>query len=90
MSRNIEEKLLENGYEGAIYLDNYSYDSAVIGVTHTGQVVYDYDLMVEWLIQEEGFTIEEAVEWIDYNTIRALSYAGADHPLVLCKLELTN
>ena len=28
----------------------------------------DYDKMVQWLVKEEGFTEEEAIEWIDYNT----------------------
>ena len=78
-----EEKLLENGYEGVKYLRDFSYDSALIGVTYDDRAVYDYNLMVEWLMEEEGFTEEEAVEWIDYNTIRALPYIGADGPIVL-------
>ena len=80
---NAEEKLLENGYEGIKYLTNYSYDTALIGVTHDDRAVYDYDLMVEWLMEEEGFTEEEAREWIDYNTRRALPYMGSDGPVIL-------
>ena len=80
---NAEEKLLENGYEGIKYLMNYSYDTALIGVTHDDRAVYDYDLMVEWLMKEEGFTEEEALEWIDYNTLRALPYMGSDGPIIL-------
>ena len=78
-----EEKLLENGYEGVKYLTDFSYDSALIGVTHDDRAVYDYNLMVEWLMEDQGFTEEEAVDWIDYNTIRALPYMGADGPIVL-------
>ena len=78
-----EEKLLENGYEGVKYLTDFSYDTALIGVTHDDRDVYDYDLMVEWLMEDQGFTEEEAVDWIDYNTIRALPYMGADGPIVL-------
>ena len=78
-----EEKLLENGYEGVKYLRDFSYDSALIGVTHDDRAVYDYNLMVEWLMEDQGFTEEEAVDWIDYNTIRALPYMGADGPIVL-------
>ena len=80
---NAEEKLLENGYEGIKYLTKYSYDTALIGVTHDDRAVYDYDLMVEWLMEEEGFTEEEAREWIDYNTLRALPYMGSDGPVIL-------
>ena len=78
-----EEKLLENGYEGVKYLTDFSYDTALIGVTQDDRAVYDYDLMVEWLMEDQGFTEEEAVDWIDYNTIRALPYMGADGPIVL-------
>lgn len=83
MAMNAEEKLLENGYEGVKYLTDFSYDTALIGVSHDDRAIYDYDLMVEWLMEEEDFTEEEAVEWIDYNTIRALSYMGEDGPIVL-------
>ena len=78
-----EDLLLENGYEGVKFLTNFSYGTALIGVSHDDRAIYDYDLMVEWLMEDQGFTEEEAVEWIDYNTIRALPYIGADGPLVL-------
>ena len=77
------EKLLENGYEGVKYLTDFSYDTALIGVSHDDRTIYDYDLMVEGLMEDQGFTEEEAVEWIDYNTIRALPYMDADGPIVL-------
>lgn len=83
---NIEEILLDNGYEGIKYLTDYSYDDAVVGVTNDDRVVYDFDLMIEWLMKKEGFTEEEAAEWIDYNTLRALPYMGEDAPLILYKL----
>ena len=82
-----EEKLLSNGYEGTVYLTNFSYDDALIGISDDGRAIYDYDLMVEWLVKTEGFTYEEAVEWIDYNTIRALPYMGENRPIVLYRFE---
>jgi len=42
--------------------------------------------MVEWLIKEEKCAEEEALEWIDYNTLRALSYFGEDSPIVMYPL----
>lgn len=80
-----EEKLLENGYEGVKYLTDFSYDSALVGVSHDDRAVYDYDLMMEWLMKTEGFTEEEAVDWIDYNTIRVLPYMGNDGPIVMTR-----
>ena len=81
-----EEKLLENGYEGVVYLTNFSYDDALIGVTEDNRAVYDYDLMVEWLVEHEGFSDEEAIEWIDYNTIRALPYMP-EGPVILYRFR---
>ncbi len=78
-----EEKLLENGYEGVKYLTDFSYDDALIGVTDDNRAVYDYEKMVQWLVETEGWTYEEAAEWIDYNTIRALPYFGEDAPIIM-------
>lgn len=83
----VEDILLENGYEGTKYLTSFDYEDAFIGVTFDGRAVYDYDLMVEWLMNHEKFTQEEAVEWIDYNTIRALPYMGDDSPVIIYRLE---
>ena len=81
--RSAEERLLDNGYDGVIYLTDFSYDDALIGVSNEDRAVYDYDLMVSWLVEREGFTEEEAIEWIDYNTIRALPYSGGNGPVIL-------
>lgn len=43
--------------------------------------------MVEWLISTEGFTEEEAVEWIDYNTLRAIGYFGVDAPIIMYPIK---
>jgi hypothetical protein len=77
------EKLLEAGYEDVVILENYSYDDALIGVTEDGRAVYDFDKMVAWLMETEGMTQDAAVEWIEYNTIRALPYAGPDAPVIM-------
>ena len=81
-----QQKLLDNEYEGIKYLTNFSYDAALIGVTHDNRAVYDYEKMVEWLIKEEDFSYEEAAEWIDYNTLRALPYMGEDGPIIMYPL----
>jgi hypothetical protein len=81
-----EEKIINAGYEDVILLANYSYDDALIGVTEDGRAVYDYEKMVVWLVETEGFTEMEAVEWIDYNTIRALPYMGDKAPLIMYPL----
>ena len=69
--------------ENAIVFDNMSYDGSIIGVTTDDRVVYSYDKMVEELMQDEEWSYEDAVEWIDYNTIRALPYAGPNGPIIM-------
>lgn len=81
-----EEKLLENGCGGVIFLTDPSYDNALIGVTEDEQAVYDYDLMIQWLQQNDGMTAEEAADWISYNTVRALPYMGEGAPVILYPL----
>lgn len=78
-----QEKIWNAGYDDVVLLSNYSYDDALIGVTEDNRAVYDYELMVEWLCREENFSPEEAAEWIDYNTIRALPYFGDTAPIII-------
>lgn len=79
-----EEKLLENGYQGVIIFSGDSYDDALIGVSHDGRAIYDYDLMIQWLMkQDDELTREDAIEWIEYNTIRSIPYAGEGAPIVM-------
>lgn len=82
-----EERLLNAGYDGVVYLTNYSYDDALIGVSEDGRAVYDFDKMVTWLMREEGFSAEDAIEWIEYNTIRAITYAGSNAPIIMYQLQ---
>ena len=72
--------------EDAILFDNMSYDGSIVGVTTDGRVVYDFDKMVEELMQDEEWSYEEAVEWIDYNTIRSLPYAGPGAPIIMYRI----
>ena len=84
---NAEDRLMDAGYEGVKYLTNYSYDDALIGVSEDGRAIYDFDKMVEWLMNEVGLSDNEAVEWIEYNTIRALPYFGEGAPIIMYPLE---
>jgi hypothetical protein len=67
----------------AIVFDNHAYDNSIIGTTFDGRAIYSFELMTEELIIDENWTYDEAVEWIEYNTIRALPYAGEKAPLVV-------
>ena len=77
------ELLADLGYEDVVVFENFSYDGALIGVTEDNRAVYDFNKMVAWLVETEGMTDEEAIEWIEYNTIRALPYAGDAAPIIM-------
>lgn len=81
-----EEKLLNNGFEDVKYFTNFSYDDALVGVTTDGRAVYDFCLMVEWLMKTEGWSDMEATEWIDVNTLRAVPYMGSKAPIIMYPL----
>lgn len=86
MGQTAGEILVDAGYEDTVIFTDYSYDDALIGVTVDGRAVYDYERMVIWLTEIEGFTWEEAVEWVDYNTVRALPYGGPLGPIIMYPL----
>ena len=83
--QELKDHICELGYEDVTVFDNslgFDYADAYIGMSHDGRAVYSYDKMIEHIMLKEGWTYEEAVEWIDYNTIRALPYYP-DGPIVL-------
>lgn len=84
---NAEERLLDAGFEDVVYFANPDYDDALIGVDTNNRAVYDYSKMVEWLIEKEDCTEEDAVDYIDYNTIRSLPYMGEHAPIVMYPLD---
>jgi hypothetical protein len=87
MSEN-RELLIEMGLDESIVFENPSYDSAIIGYDEiTQRVVYDYEKMVECLVKEDGMEYDEAMEFIDYNTIRACPYMGENAPIILKKID---
>ena len=79
--------LLEAGFEDFLQFDNYSYENAIVGITTDNRLVYSFSKMVEELMSAENFTYEEAIEWIEYNTIRSLPYYGPQAPIIMYDLE---
>ena len=78
----INEEIRNKLPDGAIILDNPSFDNSIIGITFDGRLIYQYDEMVKELMQDDEIDELEAIEFIDYNTIRALPYMGEKAPLI--------
>ena len=84
MNRQI---ICDMGYEESIVFDNPNFDRAIVGITEEGRVVYDYDKMIAILVKRDGMTEWDAADFISYNTIRTIPYAGEYAPIIMHKLE---
>ena len=74
------------GYEDSIVFENPDYDSAIVGVSDNGEIIYDFDKMVQHLVEHDNMTEEEAADFICYNTIRSLPYVGEGAPIIMYSL----
>lgn len=80
--------LNELGLEESIVFENPDYDSAIIGYdANESRIIYDFEKMTEHLMEADGMEYDEAVEFIEYNTIRSIPYAGGNAPIVLHSIE---
>lgn len=71
----LRDYLVAEGHEHAGVFNCPSYDGAIVGYTEEGAVVYDFELMVEEYLSENlNSSRDEAIEFINYNTIRAIPY----------------
>lgn len=71
--------LIEKGYDDVIVFRNPDYTNALIGITDNYQAVYDYYLMIEWLINYENMDFEEAADFISWNDS---FYYGDKYPII--------
>ena len=76
------------GYESSIVFENPDYDSAIVGTDTEGRVIYDFDKMVEHLMDVDGMERDEAIEFIEYNTIRSIPYAGEMAPIIMINTDI--
>jgi hypothetical protein len=83
----LKEALLDEGYGDSVVLENPDYATAVIGRSEDGRLIYSYEKMVEFLMVTDGMSREDAIEFVDYNTIRALPYMGERAPIIMYEIK---
>lgn len=85
--KELKDILCERGHEGAVVFESPDYLGAIVGVSDDGRVIYDYDKMARCLMESDGMSYEEAVEFVDFNTLGALSSMGKNRPIIMNRIE---
>lgn len=82
----MREKISDIYGEELIFADGF--DDAIIGVA-TGfdsqRVVYCYVTMIETMMKEDDISYEDALDWIEYNTLG--SYVGKNTPIYVMGID---
>ena len=84
---SVKERLLDAGYEDAPHFINPDYEDALIGTTDDGRAVFNYDKMIECLMDEENWSYDEALDWVEYNVIRSVPYMGKRAPIIVHPID---
>ena len=79
---DIREELCECYGDDLLFADGF--DSAIIGVCggfDSGRVAYSVSKMVESLFHDSGMPYDEAMEYLEFNTINV--YVGENTPIYI-------
>ena len=79
--------LADNDYDTedfaqSVYLDGL--DEACVAVTDDCRFVYDYNLIIQTLMQREKWSVEDAIDYADFNIVSAKF--GDNSPIIVYKL----
>lgn len=86
MTEKTKQLLSDWNLDDSVVFENPSYETAIVGYdVHTNRIIYDYELMIDYLVENERMNEDEAVEFIDYNTIRSLDYVE-NPPIILNRI----
>lgn len=80
----VKEYIEEHWEDPVVIFENPDYEDAFIGISHDGRAVYDFEKMILCLC--DCMDEIEAIEFIEYNTIRALPYYE-NSPIILYPME---
>ena len=72
-----------------IILEGDEFADGAVGVSQDNRVIYDYDLLVESLMKHDGLSLEESVDMLEYNTMRALPYMKSQGraPIIMTRIQ---
>ena len=64
-----------------LFIDPPYYDKACIGISYNDIAIYSLEKLVEILVEHDGMTDDQAIEYIDYNICGA--YVGEHTPIIM-------
>ena len=79
---SVNREIRDNLPENVVVLESPAFDNSIIGISTDGRAIYSYERMIEEYTQDENGDMTEALDWIEYNTIRALPYMGPNAPII--------
>lgn len=69
---DIGDKLADAGFDDVVYFPDFG-EECVIGVGSDDRVIYSFDKMVEYLVND-GMSDIDAIDYLEYNTLRSIPY----------------
>lgn len=67
--------------------DNPKFPNSILGISYDNRVIYDMEQMITDLMEEDDISYIDALEFIEYNTLRIIPYMGENAPIILYTKE---
>ena len=70
-----------------IVLEGDEFADGAIGLTDDNHIIYDYEKLVESLSKQEDMTEEDAIDWLEFNTIPSIPYMSSygKEPIIMTR-----
>lgn len=86
--KQVHDFIEEMECEEVMVFSSPDYHTAFMGIDLiNNRAIYDYDKMVEYLMEKDDIDGEEAIEFIDYNTIGAINPNDPAYPIIIYSME---
>lgn len=72
--------------EGTVFLEPPYLDAAIIGLAMIGGhevLAYSFQGLIKAYAEHDNMGYDNALEWVEHNTIRALPYMGPQAPILV-------
>lgn len=79
--------LKEHDFEDSVYFTDPDHNTAILGVSQDGRVIYDYSLMVDYLEDTLNFGHQEAIDFLEVNVMGVVQNLGDNAPIIMDSIE---